>query len=322
MCGLRVHSDYGGEFSSTRLETFCHGQGIIQSYTLPASPQQNGVAEQHIGLVMEVARTSMCHVGGPQFFLPQAVRYATHQLNLWPSDARPRRKLSVRSYACVFLGFPLDTSGWAFYDPVTYEFFASHDVTFDESVCYYRSRPHRVHVVSGSAGGAVAEGEGTRAAGAHGVGSGGAGGVGVEVTPVEDTAALSWRPRPTSPPGFPSVPQFPPRSSLRPVAAEPGGVPAGGTRGPGSVGGGGAGSGGAGAGGTSIVAPTPRTVRFLTHEQRLLRFKREERERFERAQQQQNQQQQQQHSHSQQQERLEEESQQQQERAEEGSRLQ
>ncbi|CAI7810135.1 unnamed protein product [Closterium sp. NIES-54] len=95
-----------------------------------------------------------------------------------------------------------------------------------------------VLVVSGGAGGAAAEGAGTGAAGAGGLGSGDVGGVGVEVTPVEDTAASSWRPRPASPLGFPPVPQFPPRSSLRPVATEPGGVFAGGTGGPGVVGGG------------------------------------------------------------------------------------
>ncbi|CAI7844604.1 unnamed protein product [Closterium sp. NIES-53] len=147
-----------------------------------------------------------------------------------------------------------------------------------------------VPVVSRGAGGAVADGEGTGAAGAGGVGSRGAGGVGVEVTPVEDTAASSRRPRPGSPPGFPSVPQFPPRSSLLPVAAEPRGVPAGGTLGTGGVGGGAAGSGGAGAEGTGTVAPTPCTVRFLTREQRLLRLEREEQERFERARQKQQQQ--------------------------------
>ncbi|CAI7841071.1 unnamed protein product, partial [Closterium sp. NIES-54] len=51
--------------------------------------------------------------------------------------------LSARTRASVFLGFPLDTSGWVYYDPVTHQFFASQDVTFDESVSYYRSRPHR-----------------------------------------------------------------------------------------------------------------------------------------------------------------------------------
>ncbi|CAI7886636.1 unnamed protein product [Closterium sp. NIES-54] len=308
-CGLRLHSDRSGEFSSTRLEKFCQGRGIIQSYMLPDSPQQNGVAERRIGLVMEVARTFMCHAGAPKFLWPQAVRYATHQLNLWPSDARPR--VTPVSLWTGSLGVAAD-----------FRFFASQDVTFDESVCYYRSCPHRgtevfppplflilepplvascpvrcdachsaVAVMSGGAGGAVAENEGTGAAGAGGVGSEGAGGVGME---------------------------FPPRSSLRPVAADPGGVPAGGTGGPGGVDGRGAGYGGVGAGGTGTVAPTPCTVRFRTHEQRLLQLEREERERFERAQHQQQSEQ----SHLQQQERVEEESHQQQERAEEGSRLQ
>ncbi|CAI7738402.1 unnamed protein product [Closterium sp. NIES-54] len=146
--GLRLHSDRGGEFSSTCLETLCQGRGIIQYYTLLDSPQQNGVAERRIGLVVEVARTSICHAGAPQFLWPQAVRYAAHQLNLWPSDAWPRvmpiflwtgfpgvaadyrvwgclahvrapgaNKLSARIRACVFLGFPLDASGGVFYDP-------------------------------------------------------------------------------------------------------------------------------------------------------------------------------------------------------------
>ncbi|CAI7908592.1 unnamed protein product, partial [Closterium sp. NIES-53] len=173
------------------------------------------------------------------------------------------------------------------------------------------SPPQRsVLVVSGGAGGAVAEGKGTGAVGAGGVGPGGARGVGVGVTPVEDTTASTHRHRPTSPTGFPTVPQFPPCSSLRPVGAEPRGVPGGCSGGPGDIGGGGAGSGSAGAGGTGTVAPTPRTVRFLTREQRLLRLEREERERFERAQQQQKQQQQQEEdqSQTQQQERVEDSS--------------
>ncbi|CAI7841605.1 unnamed protein product, partial [Closterium sp. NIES-54] len=58
---LRLHSDRGGEFSSARLGAFCRAQGIRQTFTLPASPQQNGIAERRIGMVMDVARTSMIH---------------------------------------------------------------------------------------------------------------------------------------------------------------------------------------------------------------------------------------------------------------------
>ncbi|CAI7887217.1 unnamed protein product [Closterium sp. NIES-54] len=79
-----LHSDRGGEFSSDLLRDFCRGEGILQSFTLPASPQKNGIAECRIGLVMEVVSTSMIHAAAPHFLWPFAVQYAAHQLNLWP----------------------------------------------------------------------------------------------------------------------------------------------------------------------------------------------------------------------------------------------
>ncbi|CAI7771075.1 unnamed protein product, partial [Closterium sp. NIES-54] len=146
--------------------------------------------------------------------------------------------LLVRGDAQALCGLRLHSDHGVRYD--------AHQLNLWPSDTWPRVMPRPVPAVSGGAGGAIAEGEGTGAAGAGGVGSGGARGVGMEVTLVEDTASSSRRPHPASPPDFPSVPQFPPRSSLRPVAAEHGGVPAGGTGGPEGVGGGGAGSGGAG----------------------------------------------------------------------------
>ncbi|CAI7781755.1 unnamed protein product [Closterium sp. NIES-53] len=81
---ILLHCDRGGEFSSYLLRDFCRGPGILQSFMLLASPQQNGIVERRIGLVMEVARTSMIHAAAPHFLWPFAVRYAAHQLNLWP----------------------------------------------------------------------------------------------------------------------------------------------------------------------------------------------------------------------------------------------
>ncbi|CAI5474229.1 unnamed protein product [Closterium sp. Yama58-4] len=171
---LRLHSDRGGEFSSGLLGSFCEEEGIHQSFTLPASPQKNGVAERRIGLVMEVARTSMIHAAAPHFLWPFAVRYAAHQLNLWPRVSLPETlptlrwtgevgdasvfrvwgssafvrdsttgKLSSRAIPCVFLGFPTDAPGWQFYHPTSRWVFASQDDTFDESVPFYRLFPYR-----------------------------------------------------------------------------------------------------------------------------------------------------------------------------------
>ncbi|CAI7879983.1 unnamed protein product [Closterium sp. NIES-54] len=86
---LRLLSDRGGEFSSDLLQDFCQGEEILQLFLLPASPQQNGIAERRIGLVMEVARTSMIHAVAAHFLWPFAVWYAAHQLNLWRRVSLP-----------------------------------------------------------------------------------------------------------------------------------------------------------------------------------------------------------------------------------------
>ncbi|CAI7898369.1 unnamed protein product, partial [Closterium sp. NIES-53] len=171
---LRLHSDRGGEFSSDLLRAFCRLEGIRQTFTLPASPQQNGIAERRIGMVMDVARTSMIHAATPHFLWPFAVQYAAHQINLQPRVSLPETtptlrwtgmvgdasafcvwgsrafvrdtaadKLSSRAVPCVFLGFPPDAPGWQFYHPTSSRVLSSKDVTFDESVSYYRRFPHR-----------------------------------------------------------------------------------------------------------------------------------------------------------------------------------
>ncbi|CAI7923904.1 unnamed protein product [Closterium sp. NIES-53] len=93
---LRLHSNRGGEFSSDLLAEFCQDEGILQSFTFTASPQQNGIAERRIGLIMEVACTSMIHAAAPHFLWPFAVRYATHQLNLWPRVSEPETSPTLR----------------------------------------------------------------------------------------------------------------------------------------------------------------------------------------------------------------------------------
>ncbi|CAI7745725.1 unnamed protein product, partial [Closterium sp. NIES-54] len=171
---LRLHSNRGGEFSSNLLRDFCRGEGILQLFTLLDSPQQNGIAGRRIGLVMEVAHTSMIHAAAPHFQWPFAVHYAAHQLNLWPRVSLPETsptlhwtgevgdasvfrvwrsrafvrdtsadKLSPRAIPCVFLGFVPDAPSWQFYHPTSRRVFPSQDVTFDESVPFYRLFPYR-----------------------------------------------------------------------------------------------------------------------------------------------------------------------------------
>ncbi|CAI7896131.1 unnamed protein product, partial [Closterium sp. NIES-54] len=86
---LRLHSDKGGEFSFELLRAFCRAEGIRQTFTLPASPQQNGIVERRIGMVMDVACTSMIHADAPHFLWSFAVLYAAHQINLQPRVSLP-----------------------------------------------------------------------------------------------------------------------------------------------------------------------------------------------------------------------------------------
>ncbi|CAI7880309.1 unnamed protein product [Closterium sp. NIES-54] len=93
---LRLHSDRGGEFSSDLLRAFCRSEGIRQTFTLPASPQQNGIAERRIGMVMDIVRTSMIHAAAPHFLWPFAVQYAAHHINLQPRVSLPETTPTLR----------------------------------------------------------------------------------------------------------------------------------------------------------------------------------------------------------------------------------
>ncbi|CAI7785978.1 unnamed protein product, partial [Closterium sp. NIES-54] len=135
---LRLHSDIGGEFSSNLLRDFCHREGILQSFTLPDSPHQNAIAERRIGLVMEVARTSMIHAAIPHFLWPFAVQYAALQLNLWPRVSLPETSPTLR-----WTGEVGDASVFRFYHPTSRRVLPSEDVTFDKSVPFYRLFPYR-----------------------------------------------------------------------------------------------------------------------------------------------------------------------------------
>ncbi|CAI7749294.1 unnamed protein product [Closterium sp. NIES-53] len=187
---LRLHSDRGGEFSSDLLRAFCRAEGIRKTFTLPASPQQNGIAERRIGMVIDVARTSMIHAAAPHFLWPFADQYAAHQINLQPRVPLPETtptlrwtgkvgdasvfrvwgsqdfvrdasadKLSSRAVPSVFLGFHLDAPGWQFYHPTFRRVLSSQASRLTNLV-----EPVEVAVDSGAARGAEPAGAGTEGA--------------------------------------------------------------------------------------------------------------------------------------------------------------
>ncbi|CAI5484468.1 unnamed protein product [Closterium sp. Yama58-4] len=244
---LRLHSDRGGEFSSGPLRAFCRARGIRQTFTLPASPQQNEIVERRIGMVMDVARTSMIHAAAPHFLWPFAVQYAARQINLQPRVSMPGTsptllwtgkvgdasafrvwgsrafvrdlsadKMSSRAIPCVFLGFPLDAPGWQFYHPTSRRVLSSQDVTFDELP---------LEVTSDTSGPPE----------------------GGDAVAADAPAAFGRAPCLETPPGFPPRPPSPP---LQPVTVDSGAVGGGA---PGGAESGGAEPGGAESGGTEPV---------------------------------------------------------------------
>ncbi|CAI7816417.1 unnamed protein product [Closterium sp. NIES-54] len=204
---LRLHSDRGEEFSSARLGAFCRARGIRQTFTLPASPQKNGIAERRFGMVMDVARTSMIHAAAPHFLWPFAVGDAS-VFRVWGSRAFVRDlsadKLSPRAVPCVFLGFPPDAPGWKFYHPTSHRVLSSQDVTFDKSgpapsgVSQVDAvEPVEVAGDSGAgSGGAELGGAGSGGAELGGAGSGGAEPGGAEPGGAEPGSAEPWGEQP------------------------------------------------------------------------------------------------------------------------------
>ncbi|CAI7855450.1 unnamed protein product [Closterium sp. NIES-54] len=202
---LRLHSDRGGEFSSNLLWDFCRREGILQSFTLLDSPQQNGIAERRIGLVMEVARTSMNHAAAPHFLWPFAVRYAAHQLNLWPRVSLPETSPTLRwtgevGDASVFQvwgsrAFVRDT----LVDKLSARAIPCHPAPSGVSEVdpLLGNAPVEVAVGSGASlgaasGGAASGGAEPGGAGSEGAGSRGAEPEGVEPGGAESEGAESW----------------------------------------------------------------------------------------------------------------------------------
>ncbi|CAI7839495.1 unnamed protein product [Closterium sp. NIES-53] len=177
---------------------------------------------------MEVARTSMIHAPAPHFLWPFAVWYAVHQLNLWPRVSLPETSPTLRwtgkvGNASVFRvwgsrAFVCDTSADKLSPRAIPCVFLGYDVTFDESVPFYRLFPYRsapppppprrssllpVDPLSGPAPAQVAVDSGA----ARGAASGGAEPGGAEPRGAEGVATGSGEP-----------------GSAEPEGVEPGGV--------------------------------------------------------------------------------------------------
>ncbi|CAI7884786.1 unnamed protein product [Closterium sp. NIES-53] len=122
--------------------------GLVRLQLRERFGQDLPVLRLHSDRVIEVARTSMIHAVAPHFLWSFAVRYAAHQLNLWP-----RVSLPETSPTLCWTGEVGDASVIRVWGSPAFvrDTFADKlspcaipcDVTFDKSVPFYRLFPYR-----------------------------------------------------------------------------------------------------------------------------------------------------------------------------------
>ncbi|KAD5802269.1 hypothetical protein E3N88_13629 [Mikania micrantha] len=153
-----VRSDRGGEYYGRHTDVgqalgpfyeFCKGQGIVNQYTMPGTPQQNGVAERRNRTLMNMVRSMLANSDLPSFLWTEALKTTVHILNRVPSKSVPKtpyelwtgrkpslrymkvwgclaeaklynpflKKLDMKIVTCYFIGYPDHSKGYRFYCP-------------------------------------------------------------------------------------------------------------------------------------------------------------------------------------------------------------
>jgi len=74
----RLRTDNGGEYVSKEFEAYLRSKGILHEFTVPNSPQQNGVAER---MNRTLARSMLSHAGMPKGYWAEAIATAAYVRN-------------------------------------------------------------------------------------------------------------------------------------------------------------------------------------------------------------------------------------------------
>lgn len=77
----KMRSDNGTEFKNTGVEEFLGEEGIKHDFSVPYTPQQNGVVERKNRTLIEAARIMLDEYKTPDNFWTEAVNTACHAIN-------------------------------------------------------------------------------------------------------------------------------------------------------------------------------------------------------------------------------------------------
>nr|CAD41912.2 OSJNBa0033G05.13 [Oryza sativa Japonica Group] len=172
-----LRTDNGMEFCSKIFKSYCKSEGIVRHYTVPHTPQQNGVAERMNRIIISKARCMLSNAGLPKQFWAEAVSTACYLINRSPSYANKKTpievwsgspanysdlkvfgctayahvdngKLEPRAIKCIFLGYPSSVKGYKLWCPETKKVVISRNVVFHESIMLHDKPSTNVPVES------------------------------------------------------------------------------------------------------------------------------------------------------------------------------
>ena len=78
----RLRTDNGAEYTSRKFTDYCRDSKIKQEYTVPETPQQNGVAERFNRTLVEMGRSLLIQAKLPKRYWVRALSTAAHIRNL------------------------------------------------------------------------------------------------------------------------------------------------------------------------------------------------------------------------------------------------
>jgi transposase InsO family protein len=162
-----VRSDRGGEFMSSDFKEFCDKHGIKREYTIPGTPQQNGVVERQNRTVQQMARSMMNEKNIDQTYWVEAIHTTVHILNkshlrphsdktpyeLWYGRPASIKHFKVFGSKCyiknnnenlgkyddradegIFLGYATNSKGYRCFNKILYKLVDCIDLKVDEGV--------------------------------------------------------------------------------------------------------------------------------------------------------------------------------------------